>query len=209
MNDEQRLSLSQAVAVESADGAPSGSPEPQPAVWTGQLVFAPPPDTEPAIAACRDGLGDDELLAVLATLFPEPEATRHWLAGVARCGAVATGLPASLAGWDEGRVWAAHAEVRWTRQTDGQHRALYLAEGTEVPPGWQPLAYALRSRPGAPLALWGRQGADGSHYTRGRAAPLEYAGLPVRDGIAWVGCRYLLDAAGVVRFIRLAQERES
>ncbi|HLI28242.1 MAG TPA: hypothetical protein VKZ60_14305 [Chloroflexota bacterium] len=204
MNDEQRLA--ERTAVDSPNGEPAVPPEISPLDTPAQPRFGRTPEGPPAIVAHRVALTEAELLALLAAVFPEPAATRHWLASPARCGPVAVGLPASLDGWQEGRVWAAHAEVRWARQPAGRYRALYLAEGPAVPAGWEPLARDLHAQPGPALRLWGQRGADGRYHLRGRAEPLEYAGLPVHAGVAWVSCRYFVDAAGVPRFIRLTQE---
>lgn len=207
MNDEQRLA--DRAAIESPNGEPIPPPEVGPAETAplpARPAFDTAPDTTPAVAACRNDLTAAELLVVLAAVFPHPPAARHWLADPAYCGPIRVGLPPSLDASNEGRVWAAHAELRWQRQPDGRYRALYLADGSDAPAGWQVLARALRAHPGPPLRLWGEQGPDGRYWTRGRPAPLEYAGLPVQAGAAWVPCRYLLDAAGTPRFVRLALE---
>ncbi|HZR97115.1 MAG TPA: hypothetical protein VFE37_00325 [Chloroflexota bacterium] len=162
----------------------------------------------PAVAGVRDDLTADGLLVLLRTTFPESRA-HYWGARVDALGPIAAGVPADLAGWSEGRVWGARAEVRWRRAGAERYSALYLGEGETLPDGFRPLAGDLRAVPGAEaegLFLWGTRGADGLYREPRLPHPLDYAALGATAPEARVPCRLLLGPDGQVRFIHLAAE---
>ncbi len=165
----------------------------------------------PAVAGVREELGADELLALLAAVFPPGTPCRHWCACLDTIGPLAGGLPSDLAGWSDGRAWGARAEVRWQQATDGRYGALYLADGETLPAGFAALDADLRAVPSedaAGLYLWGTRRDDGRYHTTRLPRPLEYPGLGASGREPRVPYRVLWGADGVVRFVRLALVEE-
>jgi hypothetical protein len=162
----------------------------------------------PAVAAVRDDLTADALLALLRATFGSGDAL-HWSACVDTLGPITAGAPQDLTGWSEGRVWGTRAEVRW-QPAGGEHfSALYLGEGEALPEGFEALVGDLRAVPSAEsegLFLWGTRGADGQYRESRLPRPLDYTALGTTAAEARVPCRLLVDAAGRVRFIRLTVE---
>jgi hypothetical protein len=160
----------------------------------------------PALAAVRDDLTAESLLALLQATFAVGRAL-HWSACLDTLGPITAGLPEDLTGWSEGRVWGTQAEMRWQPAGLERFSALYLGEGEALPEGFSVLASDLRAVPSAEtegLFLWGTRGTDGQYREPRLPRPLDYAGLGVTATEARVPCRLLVDAAGQVRFVRLS-----
>ena len=168
-------------------------------------------DVWPAVAAARAGLDAEQLLGALQTVFPPDTRTCHWSACVDTLSPVQAGLPADLSGWAEGRVWGRQAEVRWRQQGNGHFSALFLGDGELIPDGFSALGEPLRAVPGEDvdgLYLWGTRAADGRYYSSRLPHGLDYAGLGTDAARARIPFRLLLDAAGQVRYVRLALPEE-
>jgi hypothetical protein len=163
----------------------------------------------PAVAGVRDGLAAEEVLELLAAVFPAGTPCQHWCAGPAAIGPLAAGRPADLAGWTEGRVWGAQAEVRWRRDADGRYSVLYLGEGAELPSGFAPLASPLSTaRARLTLWLWGARGPDGHFHSPQLPRALDYSGIAPAASQVRIPVRLLLAPDGRVCFVRLTLEEE-
>ena len=165
----------------------------------------------PAVAAAREGMDAGQLLGAMRAVFPAETRTCHWSACVDTLSPIGAGLPGDLAGWAEGRVWGRQAEVRWRRQRGGHFSALFLGDGELIPAGFSALGAPLRAVPSRDvdgLCLWGSRAADGRYYSSRLPRGLDYAGLGTDAVQARIPFRLLLDAAGQVRFVRLALAEE-
>jgi len=165
----------------------------------------------PAIAAVRDDLTADALLALLRATFADGRA-HYWVACPEALGPISAGLPTDLDDWSEGRVWSAVAEMRWHPSGAARFSALYLGEGDARPEGFQPLSDELRAVPSAEadgLFLWGTRAADGLYGEPRLPRPLDYAGLGATAPEARLPYRLLVGADGQVRFIRLTTLTET
>ncbi|HZU05013.1 MAG TPA: hypothetical protein VFB73_03495 [Chloroflexota bacterium] len=163
----------------------------------------------PAVAGVRDGLTAEEVLELLAAVFPAGTPCQHWCAGPAAIGPLAAGRPTDLAGWTEGRVWGARAEVRWCRSAAGDYSVLYLGEGTALPSGFAPLASPLSAaRARLALWLWGARGPDGRFSSAQLPRALDYAGIAPAASQVCVPVQLLLAPDGRVCFVRLTLAEE-
>lgn len=168
-----------------------------------------PADTAPpaVVAATCAGLTADDLLALLRTVFPDGTRCCHLRARPDALPPLAEGLPASVAGWTEGRVWDAHAEVRWREAVPGAFEVLFLAEGRDPPPGFTPLALYLRAVvPDEPagLYLWGERDSTGRYFADRLGRALTYPAVLSAGPRPRLPCRLLVDASGTVRFVQLS-----
>jgi len=223
MSAEEREGVAQAAEPRAGDERDHDSPAAEPAAPGPESAAARPDTTlaepapaaapergRPAVAGARDGLSAADLLALLAAVFSPGASVRHWTARLDAIGPLASGLPAALAGWTEGRAWSARAEVRWQQAGQGRYSALYLGEGERLPDGFAPLATGLRAVPGedaAGLYLWGRRGPDGRYHATRLPHPLDY---PAAAGALEARQPYqvLVGPDEVVRFLRLTLAEE-
>jgi hypothetical protein len=167
-----------------------------------------PADTAPpaVVAATCAGLTADDLLAVLHALFAGGGRCCHLRARPDALPPLGEGLPASVAGWTEGRVWDAQVEVRWRETAPGAFEALFLAEGRPHPPGFTPLPLALRAvAPDEPagLYLWGERDLTGRYFADRLGRALTYPAALSIGPRPRLPCRLLVDGSGAVRFVRL------
>lgn len=205
-----------AAAALAADAPPSPGPsphEPTSADEPGPAALAPR-----AVAAAGDDLAAADLLALLAAVFPPGTRAAHWSACLDTIGPLAAGSPTELAGWTEGRVWGARAEVRWQRAPGGAYQALYLGDAASAPASLTPLADDLRAvvDAAAPaLLFWGTRDADGRYQATRLPSPLDYPAAAAlglaneENGTASVPCELLVSPNGVVRWVRLALREEA
>jgi hypothetical protein len=161
----------------------------------------------PAVAGTRQGMTPAEVLATLRSVFSAGAAVCCWVARIDGIGSMADALPGDLTGCSEGRAWSVRAEVRWKARPGDGYAMLYLGASDQLPEGFVSLTTGLSEISGGDsgeLYLWGTRGADGRYRSTRLGRPLEYPALVGEHPEPRLPYRLLVDAAGLVRYVRLA-----
>jgi hypothetical protein len=116
-------------------------------------------------------------------------------------------LVAALPKYEEGRIFAAAAELRWQRTGSGTFALLLLTEDEDcVPVTWTRLGAGWSAQPAEkPIPLWGKRQDGGPHWFEARIPralvyPIDKTTGPVY--VRWVAYH---DAQDTPRFIRFQE----
>ncbi len=116
-------------------------------------------------------------------------------------------LAAEISAYDEGRVFAPIAELRWRRTATGRFATLLLTEDQgRLPSTWQRLGTCWQAHSAEkPITLWGTRQEGWPHWTEVRLPrPLSYPVAKTAGNVclAWIAYR---DAQDTTRFIRFKE----